>query len=254
MSGGLWAPFTNKIFACITCGRTCCLVGFKKVSWGAWINQFFFERSILQLVWLCFNSPGKILSSLNCAWPHLSSFCHSDLWFRFFSSSTSQTLVCITQEAIPSVEMGVWQLPPELSNVPWQSSLLLLLASVTPQCRLCSVWLLWGWLLGLLLLRETFSSSWDLCDVSIGLLVKWWLVHLLKAALPGEVGWGCQTISSIFLQEMMLLKLQLRGLFSTFLPNCLKLKVLDMGSKPSSPHYLFELFFCDPVLWVWKCW
>lgn len=210
MSGGLWAPFTNKIFACITCGRTCCLVGFKKVSWGAWINQFFFERSILQLVWLCFNSPGKILSSLNCAWPHLSSFCHSDLWFRFFSSSTSQTLVCIMQEAIPSVEMGVWQLPPELSNVPWQSSLLLLLASVTPQCRLCSVWLLWGWLLGLLLLRETFSSSWDLCDVSIGLLVKWWLLciywrqlcleKLDEAARPSAASssrrWCCLNCSS----------------------------------------------------------
>lgn len=118
---GLWEPFTNKILACVACGRTCFLVGFKKVSWGAWIN-WFFHRSTLQLVWFCFYSAGKIVSLLNGARPHLLSFCHLSPWSRFFSSSTSQILVYITQEAIPSVEMGAWQLPPEFCTILWQAT------------------------------------------------------------------------------------------------------------------------------------
>lgn len=118
---GFWAPFTNKIFACVACGRTCFLVGFKKVGWGVWIN-WFFERSTLQLVWFCFHSAGKIVSSLNCAWPHLLSFCYLGPWSRFFSSSTSQILVYVMQEVIPSVEIGIWQLPPELCTLLWQAA------------------------------------------------------------------------------------------------------------------------------------
>lgn len=51
-------------------------------------------------------------------------------------------------------------------------------------------------------------------------------VHLLKAALTGEVRRGLLTISIAFLQDEPLIKLQLRGPFSMLLPYYLKPKML----------------------------
>jgi len=76
-------------------------------------------------------------------------------------------------------------------------------------------------------------------------------VHVLRAALAGEVRRGLLTISiAIFLDEPFI-TLQLRGRFSTLLPYYLKLKMLVIWvAGPPAVNYQLVLFFCDPVLWV----
>lgn len=75
-------------------------------------------------------------------------------------------------------------------------------------------------------------------------------VHLLKAALAGEVRRVHLPISITFVQNKPLIKLQFSGPFSTLLPCYLKLKMLVICVQSPPPIIIYLIFssvilFCE---------